>query len=75
MNKTYTLKEYNAKAYSKYVVAINQAVKSQSDFRPILSNYIIDRSSGYVVVIGDDAKYFGSKTKANEYLIQAESEK
>jgi len=70
MNKIYTLKEYNAKAYSRYVVAINQAVKSRSDSRPIMSRYVIDRSNGYVVVIGENAKYFGSKIRANEYLTQ-----
>ena len=74
MNKIYTLKEYNAKAYSKYIVELNLAITNRLD-HPAMSKYVIDKSGGFMVIVDEKPKYFSSRIKANEYLIKVESEK
>jgi hypothetical protein len=75
MNKIYNLKDYNAKAYSRYVVELNQAIRSNSENIPAMSKYVFDKATGYVVIVNDSPKYFSNRIKAQEYLIKVESEK
>ena len=73
MNKIYTLKDYNAKGYSRYILAVNKAVKEMENI-PAMCHYIFNKSTGYVVVCNDKPMYFSSKEKANQYLVKIESE-
>ena len=78
MNKILSIKDYNAKAFSKYMVAVNNAMKDSHDNLggiPAKSHYVFDKTTGYVVVIGSEAKYFSDKKRAQEYLVKIESEK
>ena len=74
MNKIYTLKDYNAKAYNRYLVAVNKAVRDKENV-PAMSKYIFDKTTGYIVVVNDQPKYFSDRKRANEYLVKVESEK
>ena len=75
MNKIYTLKEYNAKAYSKYIVAVNNAIKLKNEDVPAMSKFVYQKSGGYVIADDTASKWFSNKIKANEYLVKLESEK
>jgi hypothetical protein len=77
MTKIYTIKDYNAKAYSKYLVAVNKSVKDYYNNLggiPAKSHYMFDKTTGYVVVGDNSAKWFSNKERANEYLIKIKKE-
>jgi hypothetical protein len=76
--RIYNIKDYNAKAFSKYIIALNKAVEDSHNNLggiPAKSFYVFDKTTGYVVAGDNCAKWFSNKKKAEEYLIKVESEK
>jgi hypothetical protein len=68
------VKDYNEKAYTKYVVNLNRAIEQKDGGIPHISWYVVDKKTGYVVYDDNSSRWFSNKQKAIEYVDSLEKE-
>ena len=73
MIKILTVKDYNNKGYTRYILDFNAYMNKKREFLPSLSTYLFDKKSGYIVTTDNGInKYFSKKQMALDYVVSLE---